>query len=307
MTPAKPGLDGQSAGVDMGEELMRLGGVATCSELLALTARRGLRRAVEEGVVLRVGRGRYALPTVAEAEAAAIRVGGVVSHLSAAMHHEWKVQFPPTRPVVTVPRWRTLSPERRRGIDVRWADLGKDDRDGIATSKERTLVDCARTEPWPAGLAVADSALRGGMSPAVARLWAESAPRVRRARALRVADAADGRAANPFESVLRAICLEVPGLQVEPQFTITGVGRVDLADLRLSLVIEAESFEFHATPEGFAKDIRRYTALVAQGWTVIRFTWAEVMHEPAWVRHVLTALVERGPDPRALLPMRRPA
>jgi hypothetical protein len=48
-----------------------------------------------------------------------------------------------------------------------------------------------------------------------------------------IAELADSRAANPFESVLRAIALDVPGLDLVPQFRIDRngkcVGRVDLA------------------------------------------------------------------------------
>jgi hypothetical protein len=77
-----------------------------------------------------------------------------------------------------------------------------------------------------------------------------------------IAELADSRAANPFESVLRAIALDVPGLDLVPQFRIDcngkWVGRVDLADLRLRLVLEADSYEFHGEPELFEKDCKRY-------------------------------------------------
>ena len=70
---------------------------------------------------------------------------------------------------------------------------------------------------------MADSALRSGLvrrSELLAAAYAS--PRTGRSRAVRVADAADGRAANPFESLLRAIALQVPGLRVQPQIHIGG-------------------------------------------------------------------------------------
>jgi hypothetical protein len=84
---------------------------------------------------------------------------------------------------------------------------------GIATSKEYTLVQCLRTLSWDAALAVADSAMRAGESSLLCRVGASvrgpGAPQVRRA-------VAEARAepANPFESVLRAIALDVDGLSV---------------------------------------------------------------------------------------------
>jgi len=131
---------------------------------------------------------------------------------------------------------------------------------------------------------------------------AAASPRTGRAKALRVAKAADARAANPFESALRACCHEVSGLQVEPQVLIADVhghvvGRVDLAEVTLGLVVEGESWEFHGDRKQFADDVRRYTALVRAGWTVARFMWEDVIHRPEVVVAALTDVVG-GPPPR---------
>lgn len=104
-------------------------------------------------------------------------------------------------------------------------------------------------------------------------------------------EAADPRADNPFESVLRAIALDVPGLEVEPQQWVADVGRVDLMDLGRRLVIEAESFEFHSDRASLRRDVHRYTAFVRLGYRVVRFTWEDVMFDPAYVREVLVDLV----------------
>jgi very-short-patch-repair endonuclease len=62
------------------------------------------------------------------------------------------------------------------------------------------------------------------------------------------------------------------------------IGRVDLVDVAAGIVIEAESWEFHGSKEAFARDLRRYTAMVRAGWRVLRFGWDEVMHEQETVR-----------------------
>ena len=95
--------------------------------------------------------------------------------------------------------------------------------------------------------------------------------------------------ANPLESCLRAIALDA-GLDVVPQLQITQKGvfaMVDLADEGRRLVIEAEGFEHHGTRRGFRKDVRRYTELTVLGWTVLRFTWEDVMLQPGYVRWAL--------------------
>ena len=115
------------------------------------------------------------------------------------------------------------------------------------------------------------------------------------ARVQRVARHARSRAANPPESVLRAIALDVPGLSVDPQVRLRYDGvyaRVDLADESLQIVAEADSHEFHTERSAFARDCRRYDELTVRDWIVLRFTWEQVMFEPGWVRAMLTAGVE---------------
>ena len=154
-----------------------------------------------------------------------------------------------------------------------------------------TLVACLKTEPFDAALAVADSALRSGRVRRDELLHAIGrSSRTGRSRALTVALAADRRAANPFESCLRAICLGVDGLAVRPQVQI-GPYRVDLADTDLGLVVKAESRQWHAGPDEHNADIRRYTTLVRSGWIVVRFTWDDVMHDPEYVARVLIEVI----------------
>lgn len=121
-----------------------------------------------------------------------------------------------------------------------------------------------------AALAVADSALRAGVDPERLLAAAKAAPRTGRAKAVRVATEADVRAANPFESCLRAVAIDVPGLALVPQQWIGHIGCVDLYDAALG-VVEAESFEFHSDP---------------------------TMHQPEYVRAVLGDVVRRGPRVR---------
>ena len=167
----------------------------------------------------------------------------------------------------------------------------------------RTVLDCASRLPFDEALAIADSALRArDVDRAALVRAAERMPDRYRARCLRVATAADPRADNPFESVLRAIALDVPGLQVTPQRWIGRLGRADLVDPVLRLVIEAESFEFHGTRRLLKRDCERYNAFVLEGWWVVRFAWEHVMFQPDYVDRVLRGMVAGAPVRRALAP-----
>ena len=278
------------------DAVRRLGGVATRAELRSFVSKGRLRRAVAEGRVLRPRPGRYLLRDVDAARAVAHELSAVVSHRSAALAHGWKVKTLPPKPEITVPRGRKIAAEIRPRARVSSLIDPRDAAAGV-TSPVRTVVDCARHLPFDEALAIADSALRSRRVAACD--LATAARQVRgpgRPRVLRVLAHASGKAANPFESVLRAIALDVPGLAAVPQLQ-AGDFRVDLGDPHLRLVIEAESWEFHGTKDGLEKDVRRYTQLAREGWTVIRFLWDDVVNHPDQVRSAIAdvvALCERA-------------
>ncbi|MBZ5737449.1 DUF559 domain-containing protein [Nocardioides mangrovi] len=107
-----------------------------------------------------------------------------------------------------------------------------------------------------------------------------------------MASLARAEAANPFETCLRVIAGEVPGLRVAPQVTLTtipGAPRPDLVDVDLRIVLEADSFEWHGDRRALRRDARRYNLMVVHGWLVLRFSWEDVMLHPDEVREVLVA------------------
>src|SRR3954466_6368666 len=207
--------------MDIEQIMHRAGGVADRASLVRLTSRRDVDGALRTGVIVRDGHGCYALPVANEALRCANALNGVVSHRSAAIHHGWSVKTVPARPDVTVPKNRKVTDRRRIGTTLHRAFLGSEDMAGRVTSVERTLGDCLRTLPFDESLAVADSPLRqcsvpqGALVERAARVRGTGAPSARR-----VAAAADERAANPFESTLRALALDVPGLDFVPQLPI---------------------------------------------------------------------------------------
>jgi very-short-patch-repair endonuclease len=248
---------------------------------------------------VRIARGRYALPEVAAGLVEAARASGVVCLTSAALSYGWAVKTVPEVPYVALPKDRRLSAEVGAGLSPYWIDLDDDDdRVGYATSPDKTLEMCLRRLPFDEALAVADSALRAGHPAPRLHVIAQAARGPGSAQVRRVAALADGPAANPFESVLRAIASQVAGLHVEPQVKVGGdLGPAvtpDLVDRRLAVVLEADSFAWHGDRAALRADARRYDLLVANGWTVLRFAYEDVMHDQAFVRMVLEAVVVRA-------------
>ncbi len=270
--------------------MRRLGGVATWRELRAVHGRHAIEGARRAGSVERVRRGTYVLPGTAGHLRAARRLAATLSHLSAAVHHGWKVAAPPEVAWLTVRRKRHLDLDGRTDISVHWSDLRPHEAADGVTAPVRTVVDCARALPFPQALAVADSALRSGrVTPLELARASEEAmgPGARAVR--RVASHADARAANPFESVLRALAIE-EGFDLVPQLVVSDSGLfavVDLGSEELRLVVEADGFEHHGTRRGLVKDCRRHTELCVFGWSSLRFTYEDVMFEPDWTRWAL--------------------
>lgn len=313
---------------DVRMAVIAAGGVAGYGELVAASSKRAVEHALRAGDLVRVARGFYSLPAAPEVTAGGGPAGrhvldtsarsseraerayahrriarshaAVLSHRSAAEYHQLPLLKDPDRPEVIVIRGRRATRELRAQADVRYRSLLPDEHQDCVTTPARTVLDCAADLPFPEALAVADSALRSTDDHAplapreelllgVDAMATQVRPQVRRLIAL-----ADGRAANPFESGLRAIALQVEGANFIPQYPIASFDAthtVDLADKELRLALEADSYTWHGNRAGFERDCRRYTCLTVDGWMVLRFTWSMIMSSPDWVRAVIEAAV----------------
>lgn len=269
--------------------LDELGCVATRKQLLSMGVTvSAITTALEAGEISRVRHGKYVAGSAIGLMESAEAVGGVVSHLSAALHYGWSLKELPPRPTLTLPRTsRSVS-----GFTCHWRNLAVTERAERVTSRLDTVIACARTYDYDVALCVADSALRERRVTRTQLITAaQASPRSGRARALRIAQDADYRAANPFESCTRAIANSVPCLRARPQAWIGRTARVDLLDQRLGIVIECESLAHHGTKEALVRDVRRYTDLARLGFVVVRFTWGQVMRDPDYVRQALVDVV----------------
>jgi very-short-patch-repair endonuclease len=184
--------------------------------------------------------------------------------------------------------------EQRPGIRLSWRALAPEDiteHRGLAvTTPARTLLDLARRESIRPVLPLVDSALHQSLiTSAVLPALAARARRGRLAFAL-----ADGRAESVFESEVR-LDLTLAGLAPEAlQFEVRNaagrwLARVDLAWPSRRLLVELDGYATHGTPSALRADLVRQNALVAGGWTVLRFAWADRGHVTEAVRAALTA------------------
>lgn len=284
--------------MDIASAVTLLGGASDRRTLVARFGRREVDGALRNGTLVRVARGRYAVATASDAVKVAAAYGGVLSMRSAAQRHGWGQRLAPRLPDVTFPRTARVPSDARAVLVPHWSDLADADVDGVATSVRRTLVDCMRNLALNESLPIVDSAVRAGdVTLAELRQIADSMRGRGRTRARAVAALASSRAANPFESTLRAIAVTVPGLEVVPQGEVrispTRVLHPDLYDERLGIVIEAESFEWHGESARLTRDCHRYNAFAALGLIVLRFSWSQVIHTPEYVFAVLSEVVSR--------------
>jgi very-short-patch-repair endonuclease len=163
-------------------------------------------------------------------------------------------------------------------------------RDGLpVTAPVWTLLDHLGRLPRPAAIRLADRAFqRGWLAPAdIAGRLREYPSRQGNAMLRRIlATAGDGAAAES-ERVLHRLLRTagITGWQANHRVTDRGriVAVVDVALVHRRVAIEIDGMAFHVDVDRFQRDRQRQNALVALGWTVLRFTWADLTERPGYV------------------------
>ncbi len=89
--------------------------------------------------------------------------------------------------------------------------------------------------------------------------------------------------------------LPVPGVQRRVHHRGSFVGRVDLAYESARLAIELEGYAHHSTREDRARDEQRRNRLILAGWTVMVFTYDQVVREPLEVVTTVRAALAARP------------
>jgi hypothetical protein len=223
--------------------------------------------------------------------------GAVVSHLTAARLWAWEVPLVGEDLRVHLTVRPELRIRQRRDRRIHFSAVPPPEtrrRHGVTvTSPSRTWIDLASAVPPAALLAVTDQMLAAGFPqdefPAILR---RSAGRRGVAVARRVATRGDAKAGSPMESVLRWLILEAglpePVLQHVVRTPDGFAGQVDLAWPEQRVMVEFDG-NVHRDRKVFVEDVRRQNRLVLAGWTVLRFTSADVLGRPEQVLAAIRA------------------
>lgn len=267
---------------------------------------RQVRRRVETGRWVRVAGVALALngtPIGPRALAVAVRLSwpdGVVSHELAGALWELPVHEPH---IATA----TVSPGQvRRGyrLRARRSEIPLEDRQSLGrvhvTTRERTQFDLLGCLPW----AEARSLLAWLLSRRLldlAELDAAITRRkhlqgnVQRRRLLAVSASGSFSAAeDAFHQLMHTA--QIDGWIANAPIEVGGrvVALADVLFPAARVIVEIDGWAAHGTREAFQRDRSRQNQLVAAGYLVLRFTWADLTERPAYVvatlRRVLTKI-----------------
>ena len=243
-----------------------------------------LRSLTHDGTLVRIRPGWYRFGSSHPDALSAVAAGGVLTCLSALeyhgvwtpAHHEIHAR---TSQDLTLrgPRIRCCSPSRHLAAPVLAVDpplLAVRAAAGCATQHEFVAILDSVIERHLADREDLASALAGAPGGAARQLrevaWAQSGS----------------------ESIAR-LNIQDMGLKVRSQVWIDGVGRVDLL-VGDRLVVEVDSWAFHASPDHYRADRTRDLALISQGYRVIRVTYEQVLYNWPSVRAAIEAVVACG-------------
>lgn len=228
--------------------------------------------------------------------------GAVASHRSAAwlwgLRDEMSlaVTVPKNRsprlPGVAIHRQHvpSCSTSRRRGVAV--------------TNPLRTLLDLAAMGHHE----ILDQALDRGIATRLFTVTAVEAELTRESRCgrcgtallrerLQHRDAPSSRPPSVLESRFSRLVLTARLPLPHREYRVMdGAYRLDFAWPEMSLAVELDGYATHSSTEAFRADRTRQNALVAAGWTVLRFTWDDVCEQSEEVAtHIRAAMAACRP------------
>ncbi len=209
-------------------------------------------------------------------------------------------------PVPDAQTWLAVDPNKHVSLpgvrflrmEVDPSDVGSTDG-GRITWRERTVFDCLRLLPDPASLELLDRALQQRwitVDDLATRVVAFAGRRGcrRLVRLLRKATAGTRSAAERLLVTLLSAGRITGWVANQPIFDANGlIGLGDLVFEGLRLVIELDGWAYHTTPDRFQRDRERQNRLVAAGWTVLRFTWRDLIERPEYVIRTIRTMLAR--------------
>lgn len=274
--------------------IQQQGGVCTVQAARRLVSRAQLDALRGDGTLWTPLRGWVALRVVRNDVTWALQLGGVVTCVSAFRRLGLWVPHGPQHVHVRVNREthsaRVDRAQTMAGVTLHRMHLAlRDPRpaDGVdgALSALAVATGCIREDEV---IAAADSAVTQGLvTVGDVRDLAAALPRRRRRALGRVSEGAGSGTESTFAWMLRRA-----GIAFVQQFEIRPDEFVDFLIGR-SLVVEIDSWLWHASAEQQAQDRRRDAASTTAGYLTLRFTYEQVLFQPESVMEAVLAVVRR--------------
>jgi very-short-patch-repair endonuclease len=217
-----------------------------------------------------------------------------VSGMAAAWWHRlWP--DPPSTVEITVPSRRVLRPGQ--GIRVRRRNLAEGDRvtiRGVCVTDVPLTVLEAAVALGKRGSRLVDSALQRRVRfEALHRAHCRNLGRRGSSAAAKLlAAAADGAASAAEREAITL--LRGAHLSGWRQHYMLGGYEVDVAFPDQRVAIEVDGWAWHSDAQTFRKDRQRQNSLVLAGWTVLRFTWHDLIERPGEVIAEIRAALRKA-------------
>lgn len=241
--------------------------------------------------------------------AACLGTRGVASHRAAA--HLWHLPgFPAGRIEVVVPRGRRVRSAGElvhQSIDL--CRLVPVAREGIpVTPLARTVLDLGAVVSPDRYSAIVHRCVherRVAWHELLGAVLSHGPRRGRdglgRLRAVLDADLGTRPSESDLEHLLEQVLVDAGLPRPDRQVVVQDrqgrfVARVDLGYPEQCVAIEADGRAFHTSPTDFERDRSRQNALVLAGWTVLRFTWRDVLERPDAIARDVAAALRSSPN-----------
>lgn len=282
----------------------------TKDEALAVGLRPGqLRRLAERGELRRSRQGLYVVPSaslsMAQRVAVAVRVATTPAYAARfsalALHGIRLPGHAASRPEVVV--HGTCRPDLGEGVVVhRTVQLDDIDLTAVAgipsTTVERAVIDVASGLSTVQRLRLVDQVLFTGAADRDTLVLRSDALQRGRPGVRTILRVASSRGQQRFRSdlervafpLLRAAGLDDLQTNVVPRHA-PGAGEMDAVSERFRVIVELDGLRFHADGRARQRDNVKGNAAVLGSYTLLRFTWADVMERPERIQaHVRTVI-----------------
>ncbi len=271
--------------MDIVEIVAAHGGVCEARDLTRLGVHHArLRAVVDQGLLLVIRRGCYAIPGADAVRVAEVAWRGSATCVTAAERWNLPVLAPDGRIHLSVPRHRSTCDEHlQRPRNVVWHY----DTSYLSPHQVmRAIASAGRCGGRNQQLVMVDAALNRGL---ITHGNLEEFGTRHPSRGRWLMDQSDARTQSPAESLVRA-GLRAARVPFVFQAELNAVGRVDFL-VAGRLVVEVDGKDYHSDPAAFTRDRRRDRACQAMGLRTARFTAAESIFTTSAVVDEIRALL----------------